>query len=254
MTMKNNGEIIVDSIGVCAAFSGDPSKEARAVVAYSTANAERSVYFVVMNCQLSKPCVADDFLGAIARAEGVKNVVYSDDKGRRKDVFLCREQAGKVFDIAKRDANTNSYEDGIAEIAVGFPRFGVSVGLDRVKSYTKLDIDVNTVNIAKYARNSMENAVVNAYNACLLGRAFGKEELTLETKEKRKVKIEVRTVTPYAVNGNVLYVKPVSLDSDGYIDYYLSEEFNFIDGEKAVRRQYKIVYADRLRDYYVSRV
>ena len=52
---------------------------------------------------------------------------------------------------------------------------------------------------------------------------------------------------------DVLFVKPI-LQEDGItVDHYLTEEFNYIDGQTSSCRAYEIKYTHRLNDYNLVR-
>ena len=252
MKPDKNSELIVHGVGVCAAVPDDKNPPL-VFCAYARSLSEPDVGFVATEFPVKKPLERDDILSAIARAENVSRVTYIDYASRPKDIFVCREQEGKISDIVER-TRRNEFVDGFAEIAAGRVRFGIAGDVAKIKPYTALSFDVGTVNAQKYGQGRYEYAIVNAFNACLLGRLFSSHpEFELETKDCRRVRIEVR-LTVSETDGSRLYVKPDVVDSDGYESAYLTEEFNFVDGASVVRRQYKIVYTNRLNDYYISRV
>jgi len=113
-------------------------------------------------------------------------------------------------------------------------------------------VEINYASECKHQADGYCYAVVNAYNAALLGLVFDREELQLETREGKRVRIEVRRANVSVVEEDIMYVAPVTA-SEGVTDYYLTEEFNYLDGNEASTRKYKISYSTRLCAYRIIR-
>ncbi len=241
-------EFVAESIGACAATPSEKKKAPLVFIAYAGGGA---VSFAAMPYPVKRAYTAEDFLAAVAEAEGVERIAYADAKGRPRDIYLCRASAGTVTDIVPRDSAKNRFEDGFAEIAEADPRFSVKTGGESFKPGKKMTFSFDAMMPQQYPAGSYEHALVNAYNACLLGRVFGREELFLETRGGKRVRIEARSLDTAFVDPEVLFVKPSA--RDGFLDGYLTEEFNFIDGEDVSRRVYKISYSNRLGDYHLTR-
>jgi len=51
-----------------------------------------------------------------------------------------------------------------------------------------------------------------------------------------------------------MYIAPIFRESEQVVDYYETEEFNYIDGEDVYTRKYRIIYSNRLNGYNLVRV
>lgn len=246
-------DFIVTSVGVCLAEITEKKKSPLLAIAYRAGSAEVNFVFTEL-LPKNKLFKREDVLSVIAKAEGVDNVSYLCYDGTFKDVFVCRADGGNILDVFERDYENNKYIDGIAEIYKSNVKFSVN-GVDDYskKIGVKLKIDVTALVEKTYDKNSYEYAIVNAYNACLLGSVFEQEELQLETKAKKHVKIEVRNAQHSFVEEGTLYIHPEKRSAEDVVDYYLTEEFNFIDGDSVSCRSYKIIYSNRFNDYKIIR-
>ena len=122
------------------------------------------------------------------------------------------------------------------------------------KSGKTFNLKIISANENLYEENTYEYAIVNAFNAFLLGKLFEREELCLETRDKQRVKIVVRTEKTEYMEEDVLCIKPILMDDGKTIDRYLTEEFNYIDGQTSSCRAYEIKYTNRLNNYNLIRV
>lgn len=245
--------LIVKSIAVCAAFPEEKKKAPCVVVAYS-AEQGNDVNFIALPLPVKgKSLQAEEIVAQIAAAEGVNSVSYCDDESRPLDILVCRAEEGAVYDVVERDAVRNCYVDGFAEVTAGMMRFHADLAGVTWKFHEKLKIPVSAQRDDS-PRDSYGYAVANAYNACRLGKVFSREELYLETRDRRRVKIEVRNVTSRYVEEDILYLRPVIREGEGYVDHYCTEEFNYHDGSTVSRRAYQVKYSERLGDYNVTKV
>lgn len=252
-------ELCLTSVGVCLAPSEDKKRPPCLIIAYRT---EETVRFVATAYSAKKEYDRESLLSAIAKAEGVKCVSCIGKDGSAKDLCICREDKGKILDFVARDYSQNRFVDGFAEVLSSNLKFKVSSDLaDFIKKFDKpLEFRIGTTTTESYAKDSYEYAIINAYNACLLGTIFEREELQLETKGRKKIKIEVRTNASSFVEQDVLYVKPVFRGENEVADYYVTEEFQRIDNEDGYGQSgkdvcaYKIGYTDRFKDYNLIRL
>lgn len=245
-------ECIIKSIGVCAAIAPTQKKAVPCVfVAYTMKDIGADIRYTAMKLPAKKLYTAQDFLSAIAQAEGVKNVTYVDFDGRVKDIYVCRPNDGRIYDIVERDVSNNRFPDGFAEVNASHLKF--SVQSSEVKLGAPLTFDVSIGSSVGYDVGGYEYAIVNAFNACLLGRVFAKDEFQLETKSRKRIKYEVRSVPSKIIEQEVVYIKPVCSEADGLVSHYLTEEINVIDGDEISHRIYKIAYSNRLNDYNLTK-
>lgn len=248
-------DLTVSSIGACLAMPNEKKKPPCIVIAYKKGT-ENKIYFVVADLlPKNKLHNTETLMKAIMEVEGVRNVTYTDSEGRQKDIYFCRPGSGKITDVVERDYKGNAYTGGISEIYAGKVRFAIhNAESVSFKSGKRISMDIVGANDCDYERGSYEYAAINAYNACLLGKVFEREELYLETKSKQRVKIEVRTSSSAYIEEDVLYVKPIFREEGELVDYYQTEEFHYINGEEISSRAYKITYTNRLNDYTLVRV
>ena len=247
-------DFIVLSIGACIAMPQEKKSNPCIVVAYMSG--DRNVSFVTMDLPpKNKLYTNSDILAAIKSCEGVKNITYVDVTGRQKNIYFCRHNVGKITDVVERDYENNSFAAGMSEVYASKLRFAIdnSEGINW-KPGKKIDMKISGTLDSRYEDETYEYAAINAYNACLLGRVFEKEELQLETRDKKPVKFEVRTETSQYLDESVMYITPVFRESESVVDYYETEEFNYIDGDDVYTRKYKITYTNRLNDYNIVRM
>ncbi len=243
-------DLIVKSIGVCLAYPDEKKKAPLCFVSYISGAGQAG--FAAMPIVVKTLYERNDFLSVIATAESVKHVTYVDENDCPKDIYVCRAACGRIIDIVDRDENKNRYVDGFAEVMSARVKFNVHK-VDNVKPFAKLSLAVTPAVNANFTENSYEYAIVNAYNAALLGRLFEREELALETKGGNRVKIEVRNSASKFVDDQTLFIKPILQETENTVDYYMTEEFNYIDGDEVSRRAYKIVFSNRFNDYNLIR-
>lgn len=236
------------SVAACA-FSGEKNKGG-IVVAYLKDDTP-AARFVFIDMPRKKLYGREEFLSAVAAAEGVDGVNYNDDENRPYDILICRSGL-KAEDFVPRDYAANRYTGSFAEITSANVKFAVAEPKPECKFYAACDIAVKPqvgLERKKYADGSLEFAIVNAYNAALLGRLFTREKMYLETKSGEHVRVEVRTDLAPQVNSQTLFVFP-NAGSDGFIDSYVTEEFNYFDGGEVTKRTYEIKYKNQLHDYF----
>ena len=250
-------DFIVTSIGACVAQPIEKKKPPYLVIAYMTGLENTDVSFVLAPFPAkNKAFTVEDILSAIKTAEGVDNITYHNSDGCKKDVYICRFSNGKVIDVIARNHDTNRYENGVAEIYSAGVRFSIA-DEDKIvwKAGKKWTCNISFSTDCKYAKDTYEYALINAYNACLLGRIFERDELQIETRDRKRVRFEVRKGTSTFVDEEMLYIHPVFRDDlEQVIDYYVTEEFNYIDGENVSCRSYKIAYSNRMNNYNLMRL
>lgn len=243
---KNSGtDLIVKSIGVCLAQPNDKKKPSKVAIAYRTSDGVKFVFMKEPKAKATK----ETFLSAIADAEGVKNVTYVCCDGLPKDIYVCREDKGTITDIVERDYAKNRFVDGFTKVFASQLRFAIEASVDYAKSIDQVFSATVSVDSGKdYAKGSYEYALINAYNACLLGCVFEREELQMETRGGQKVKFEFRKNNTAFLVQDTLFIYPEYRGLSEYIDYYITEEFRYNDG-KMNKMAYKIIYVSRLNDY-----
>ena len=248
-------DLIVNSIGICLAEPNDKKKPSKIVIAYKLGDDVDSVKFLFIKPPAKGYADRTSLLGAIAKAEDVGNVTYVSYDGQAKDIYVCREEKGRVTDVIERDYERNAYPQGYTEVFSSALKFSVKQGCDYAKSLDKcekLEISAEGVD-AGYEKTSYEYAVINAYNACLLGSIFECEELQIETRSGEKVKFEFRKSNSTFVVQDRLYIYPIFKGLSECVDYYVTEEFRYVDGTDAQKIVYKIIYTNRVNNYKIVR-
>ena len=254
MAQKEYNDFIISSVGAAIAEPNDKKKSPYVIICY-TARGTKDYHFTLLDFpKKNKLYTEKDILDAIKDAEGVKNATYLDSAGRERDIYFCRPDVGKITDVLVRDYERNAYEGRVSEVLKSRLRFSID-GAESVvwRSGRKIDMKISMSSEDKYEPDTYEFAAVNAYNACLLGRVFEREELQIETKDKRCVRFEVRVGDSDFLKEDCLFINPVCREVEGLVDYYLTEKFNYIDGSDVSVRQYKIIYTNRLSDYNIVR-
>ena len=154
-----------------------------------------------------------------------------------------------------RDYESGVFAEGFSEVYASKLKFSVGGdGFVPGKHYRKLSLDISATTESVYDENTYEYSVINAYNACLLGKLFEREELRLETRDKKPIRFEVRTTCSRFLDESVMYVFPIFRGAEDVADYYETEEFNYIDGDDLTTKKYKIIYTNRLMDYNLVRL
>lgn len=247
-------DLIITSIGACIAIPEEKKKEPCVMVVYAKESCNDISCIKVDLLPKGRLHSRETLMDAIRAAEKVKNITYTDTQGRAKDIYFCRPSGGKITDVVERDYAANRYKGDISEIFSGQLKFLIS-NLSEMDFKSEKIFNLNIISATEnlYSANTYEYAIVNAYNACLLGRLFEREELCLETRDKRRVKIVVRQEKTVYMEEDVLCIKPILWDDGVTIDHYLTEEFNYIDGQNASCRAYEIKYTNRLGDYNLVR-
>ena len=236
-------ELVVHSIGI------SPMEFAKkgyiAIVAYMI-NAEQEIRFTALEFSQKKLLTRESILNGIANAENVKRVSYIDEFSLPKDIYVCRKDEGEIIDVVDRDYEHQTFGEDFAEIASVKTRFVIKdYNAKEIKAGRcfKYDIEYSFTH-SGYEENSNEYAILNAYNSCLLGKAFCKEELRLSTKDGSRVKLEVKRAHSFYYDSKVLYLKP-EVNSENLLDYYLTEEFNYVDGAELLSRTFKLQFRDK---------
>ena len=243
--------LIVNSIGVCVASPADKKQPPCIMVAYSVGNTVEDIRLFTMKLPKKRTCLREDFVNAISKLEKVRKVIYLDYNSQEKDIYVCRPKAGETCEIVQRDEKTNRFVEGFAEIESDLIKFDLKPL--SVKIGKKLECEFFYRADVEYAKDSYEFAAVNAYNACLLGRVFSRDEFRLETGDGTKAKYEIRSVTSKYVDLTTLYLKSVKNSEKGVVEYYVTEPMLEINGEDMSQKTYQIIYKHILRDYSINR-
>ena len=143
--------------------------------------------------------------------------------------------------------------EGFAEIEASNLKFETEV--DSIKSgcATAIPVTFNNISTTVYTENSIEYAVINAYNACLLGKVFSKDEFQVETGDGKRAKFEVRSIPGKYVDLSTLYIKPEINEGELFVNSYLTEPMNVINGDDMEVKVYRITYRRNLNDYYIAK-
>ncbi|MBP3665814.1 MAG: hypothetical protein J6K29_02065 [Clostridia bacterium] len=248
---ENSKSLTVNSIGICVAATTDKKTPPCIIVAYSVGQTAEDIRLLAMNLPRKGLYGRGDFLNAIAKAEKARQVIYKDYNCEDKDLYICRPAVGDTYEIIPRDERAQRFGQGFAEIETAALKFEVeelSVHIGK-----KLSCRFLYRVQAEYPVDSYEYATVNAYNACLLGRVFSREEFRLETGDGKKAKYEVRTSESKYVDMSTLYVRSVKNSEQGVVEYYVTEPLLEINGEDMTRKTYQIIYKNILKDYSINR-
>ena len=245
--------LVVKSVAAAAVIDSSKAKNSCILIAYAKGDTKEDIRFTAIKLPKKNPYAREDFLSAIRHAENVKNLAYVDFDGKDKDIYVCRCADGDVFDFVERDNAANRYIKGFAEVQASnllFETEKTSISLDKA-----MDIEVShNGQGSSYERDSVQFAIINAYNACLLGIMFRGNQFRLETGDGERVKIEVREVSSKYVDLTTLYVRPVINVGDGFISSYNTEPMNIINGDEMVTRAYKLSYRAMFGNYYIERI
>lgn len=245
-------DLVLISVGACPALPAGKRQPHGLIISY-VSQPKGKPSFLFVGLPKKGLYSRQDVLDFIKAAENVKHVTYKDDKGRDKEILLCRNDSGTIIDVAGRNEDANCFEVGFAEVTAAPLR--LSAAMDEgvtPKEEKPFTVEISYASESKHQRDGYCYAIVNAYNALLLGIVFDCEELQLETREGKRVRIEVRRSNASVVEEDVMYVAPITAN-EGVIDYYLTEEFNYIDGNESSTRKYKISYSTRTSAYRIIR-
>ena len=246
-----NSGLIIRSIGTAIALDPPKHKNTCIIIAYLVTDKVDDVKFVAIKPS-KKMLTRQEILSAISKVEGYKEIYYLDFDGKDKDVYVCRERNGIVNDFVSRDILSNKYADGFAEIESSVLPFEADV--EEVKINQKINAKVNFCPLAPdYECNSLKYALVNAYNACLLGKAFSHEEFQLETGDGERIKIEVRTMRSKYLDLSTLYVMPETYEGEKLVNSYVTESLNVINGDDMVKKTYRLSFKRSLNDYLITK-
>ena len=245
--------LVVKSVAAAAVIDSSKPKNSCILIAYAKSDSKEDIRFTAIKLPKKNPYEREDFLSAIRQAENVKNLAYVDFDGKDKDIYVCRSADGDVYDFVERDNAANRYVNGFAEIQASnlvFSTEETQLSLDKA-----MQIDVQyDMSGSSYERDSVKFAIINAYNACMLGIMFRGNEFRLETDRGERVKIEVREVSSKYVDNTTLYVRPVINVGDGFVSSYNTESMNIINGEETITRAYKLSYRTIFDSYYIERI
>lgn len=245
-------ELNIKSIGVALTLDGEKDKKSSIVIAYAVGNAPEDIKFTAMKLSKKQTYKREDFLSAICQAESIKNFTYNDFDGNEKDIYICRERDGVIYDFVDRDYTKNRVSDGFAEIESCNLYFNVEDF--EIKQGSVFPVNVrDTVSPTKYEVNSPEYAVMNAYNACLLGKLFSEPEFQLELDDRKRVKFEVRSTPSRYVDLSTLFIKPDIIEGETFVDTYITEQMCVIDGVDMMKLSYKIKYRPSTHSYIAIR-
>jgi hypothetical protein len=192
----------------------------------------------------------EELLSFIAQAEKAKPIDYMDFDGTEKDIYVCRPESGEIIEIVPRKEFENRFEKGFAEIESDFLKFDLE--LKPFKIGKPIEAEIIGIGNPKYEQHSYEYAVANAYNACLLGRVFSREEFQLETKDNCRVKYEVRQGSSKYIDLTTLYVHPEKIEGKFCYQAYRTEPMNVINGDEVSQKIYRIKYDNVKMDYAVE--
>ena len=244
--------IVLSSVAVAIAYDVKKEKNSLLMIAYSKSEMKNDISFVAIGLSKKKTYTREDFLAAIRIAEGVKTITYVDFDGTDKDIYICRAAEGEVYDFVQRDDIQNRYVCGFAEVEASNLKFSAEV--DKIKTGVRLEIPVAFNNDGvEYEQNGLNYAVVNAYNACLLGKILSKDEFQLETGDRTRVKYEIRAHSAKYVDLSTLYIHPEKNEGDNFVSSYLTEPLNVIDGDEMSSKIYRIIYRASFNGYHITR-
>ena len=246
MSEEKADEIIVKSIGICPMDKDD--KHSCVVLCYAFSD-----YIKFINIPYPKNKYDyQDLINVIKSVENVKKVQYSFSNGENRQIFICRKRDGKVNDIIERDYINNRFCGDFSQIVSSKLKFGISNELKQEKNYKTYSVEISP-NINGQDDDAYKYTVLNAYNACLLGKVFFSEEFDMETKYGKHIKVEVR-VDKSSYDESLLNITPVYNSISGIVDYYETEKFSYIDGKSNIEKTYQIFYFSRIKDYEIRRV
>ena len=245
--------LVINSIGAAISYDAEKDKNSLIVVAYSKGRSNEDIRFTTIKTPKKTQYTRQDFIDAVRSAEGVRNVTYVDYDGTDKDIYVCRPKEGDVYDFVERDDVRNRYVDGFAEVEASNLKFAVGdITLTKPGKPLEVEVSYNPTG-SEYAINGLEFAFINAYNACILGRMFSRDEFQLETGDGGRAKYEVRSVSAKYVDLSTLYVRPECNEGDSFVSSYVTETMNVINGDEMITRAYKITYRASFNDYYLTR-
>ncbi|MBO5851992.1 MAG: hypothetical protein J6R29_06650 [Clostridia bacterium] len=246
-----NSGLIIKSIGTAITLDPPKHKNTSIIVAYLIKDNANDVQFVAIKPS-KKVLTRKEVLSAISKVEGRKEIYYLDFDGKDKDIYVCRENSGEVYDFVERDVASNKYVKGFAEIESAIIPFEADVKDFKINQ--KLKATVNYTPIApEYENGSLRYAIINAYNACLLGKAFSREEFHLETGDGERVKVEVRSLRSKYVDLSTLYVKPEAYEGEKLVNSYVTETINVINGNDMEKKTYRLSFKKSLNDYFIAK-
>jgi hypothetical protein len=204
--------LIISSVSCAIALDKQKEKKSCIVIAYAIGGGD-DIRYTAIKLPKKQTYKRDDFLSAICQVEKVTQLTYVDFDGKDKDIYVCRAKEGEVFDFVERDNLKNSFGEGFAEIESSQLRFATTATEAVVDEKNAFEVAYN-IEASKYEKDSLQYAVINAYNACLLGRIFSLEEFQLETADRERVKYEIRAVSAKYIDLQTLYIKPEIIEGE----------------------------------------
>ena len=245
--------LVLKSIAAAIAVDVEKEKNSCIIIAYAKGDTIEDIRFTAVKLPKKETYQREDFLSAICHAENVKGLSYVDFDGKDKDIYICRPNEGDVFDFVGRDDIRNRYVDGFAEVEASHLNF--TTDTVQVKPGKLLDITVSySTDGIEFSQNSLQYAIINAFNACLLGRILSREEFHLETGDGSRVKYEIRSVSAKYVDLSTLYIKPEINEGVRFVSSYVTEPMNIINGDEITTRVYRFSYRASFNGYYVTRI
>lgn len=244
--------IILSSISASIYYDSNKPKDSLVIVSYSKGDANEDVKFVVLKAPVKGPFKREDIIKGICEAEKIRNLTYVDFDGKDKDIYICHPGEGEVYEFVERDETKNRYIDGFAEVEASQLRFSANIPKLSFKKPIEIDISFDP-DAPGRDQNGLEYAIYNAYNACILGKMFSKEEFHLETGDGERVKYEVRTTPSKYIDLSTLYIHPQINEGNKFVTTYITEPINVINGDEMQTKTYKITYSNKFKGYYISR-
>ena len=244
--------MIVESIACTFAMNVIKRKKPAIIIAYAKGSKIEDIRFVAIDVPKKELYSRNDILAAICRAEKVKKITYCDFDGNDKDIYICRERTGEVYDFVERDNRFNRFLDGFSEIEsvnLKFETEAIDIRLG-VGFFAKMTYNMEA---EVKDRGSLQYALANVYNACLLGRLLSYSEFQLETGDGKRVKYEIRSIPSKYLDLSMLYIKPETYEGEDFVSSYITDPINVIDGTDMTEKVYRLRYRISRSDYYVER-
>ena len=180
------------------------------------------------------------------QARGLSKGVQNSEDG----VSLCQVADGALSEVsemlhrltelsvqAANDTNTKSDRDAIQK---------------EINQLLQAKVEYSALS-SNYESGSLQYAIINAFNACLLGKVFSSDEFQLETGDGERVKIEVRSIRSKFVDLSTLYVKPETFIGERFVNSYLTETMNVINGDDMEKKTYRLSFKKSANNYSVAK-
>lgn len=239
-------ELVAEQIAVAVCFAG--ANPDNAVIVYKAGGAKNEFRYIITGLPKNGTFRYETVLEIIRNTERVDSVYYKDGAGRAKPVYVLRSTEGKVFDIVERDFVRGRFTGNFSEIAMTGLRIGLESTDAKQPKNTVLSCKIKPTK-NDCAENSLGYALLNACNACMLGKVFDSREFDVVTYDGDKAKLEVRLSNAVSNDEDLICVSPV-LDNNGCCTgVYATERFECIDGKSRIKYAYAIIY-DALNSCY----